>query len=424
MGQYITHFSTRRISQIQSLNYNYFDELLYEYYFLLSQIQKEKEIKLENGEKKKIRAVIPKTVDELDFFLKDENNLIIIPTIEGASSLIDGNSYDIDNFDIDSILENVRTLKNLDFTPFFITLSHHFYNGFCGHAKSLNSNLKKHNIVYRLINQKHRIDEGFNEKGIELVKCLLSIDEYSDCGKRILIDAKHLSIESRKTLYKIIKNHNKNNPNDIIPIIHSHTGYSGISSLDTLYKLNNLVKNLYYESYFFNPMSINITDEEIKIVFKSHGLIGLSLEEKIISGRGIIENSKKYLYNEDNEVLKLFWAKQILRNIVGMAYSLITDSEIKDKENIWNIFAIGSDFDGFIDPVDGFVTSEEFPKLEKFLIRALKSRNDFKKINFGISAEQIIEKIMYRNTYNFLLENLNKQTRKTKQPKMKVGNIE
>jgi len=390
----------------------------------LSQIQKEKEIKLENGEKKKIRAVIPKTVDELDFFLKDENNLIIIPTIEGASSLIDGNSYDIDNFDIDSILENVRTLKNLDFTPFFITLSHHFYNGFCGHAKSLNSNLKKHNIVYRLINQKHRIDEGFNEKGIELVKCLLSIDEYSDCGKRILIDAKHLSIESRKTLYKIIKNHNKNNPNDIIPIIHSHTGYSGISSLDTLYKLNNLVKNLYYESYFFNPMSINITDEEIKIVFKSHGLIGLSLEEKIISGRGIIENSKKYLYNEDNEVLKLFWAKQILRNIVGMAYSLITDSEIKDKENIWNIFAIGSDFDGFIDPVDGFVTSEEFPKLEKFLIRALKSRNDFKKINFGISAEQIIEKIMYRNTYNFLLENLNKQTRKTKQPKMKVGNIE
>lgn len=410
LGQYVTHFSKHRISQIQSSHYNYFDELMYEYYFLLSQIKKEKEIKTNNGEKKKLRAVIPKTAEELKIFLKDENNLIIIPTIEGAASLIDGNYSDIDNFDINSLLADIKTVKKLEFTPFYITFAHHFYNGLCGHSKSLNANQKRQNFIFNIVNQDYKIDEGFNGKGLEAVKCLLSIEEYSNCGKRILIDAKHMSIKSRKTLYEIIEKHNKNHPEDIIPIIHSHTAYSGFPTMDSLEKVNKLAPKLYSDSYLFNPSSINITDEEVKIIFESQGLIGITLEEKIISGRGIIENSKKYLYDKENDLLRLFWAKQILRNIVSMVYSLINNSEIKDKERIWNIFAIGSDFDGFIDPVDAFITSEEFPELEKSLIKALKNRKDLKKISFGMNAEQIVEKIMYKNAYNFLLKNLNKES--------------
>jgi len=401
IGQIVTHFSKRRINQIQNNRYNYFDELLYEYYFLLKQIRNKREI-FKNGQIKNVQAIIPKNIDEFEKYMNDDDAIIIIPTIEGMHSLISGNNIDLEDISSKEIIESIKTLKQLIFPPLFITFAHHFYNGLSGHEKSLNPQNRLQTFLFKLVDQTYKINEDINEVGKDAVLNLLSIQKYKNCGRRILIDAKHMSITSRRTFYKIITEHNKNNPDDIIPIIHSHTAYSGFDSMETLEQISDLDQQFYNDSYLFNPSTINLADEEVRIIFESGGLIGISLEEKLISGKITLNQAKKKYDKKPTDKMRLYWAKQILRNILGMVNAVIEQEDVENKEKIWDIFAIGSDFDGFIDPVDAFVTSEEFPSLEHFLTLALEKHRNFERINFGFTAEEIIKKIMFQNAFDFI----------------------
>ena len=74
----------------------------------------------------------------------------------------------------------------------------------------------------------------------------------------------------------------------------------------------------------------------------------------------------------------------------------------------WDCMAIGSDFDGIIDPLNGFWTSEELPFLADFLERhAYNYMKDAKlKVKKNkIDADEIIERIMSLNGHNFLKTN-------------------
>lgn len=401
LAQIVTHFSQRRISQIQSNKYNYLDELLYEYYFLLKQIRIKKDI-FKDEQLKTVQAIIPKNIEEFEKYINDDDSIIIIPTIEGMHSLINGNNIDLEDISSKEIIESIKMIKNLIFPPLFITFAHHFYNGLSGHTKSLNPQNKLQSFMFKLVDQTYKINEDINEVGKDAILNLLSIGKFKDCGRRILIDAKHMSIPSRRTFYKIITDHNTNNPDDIIPIIHSHTAYSGFDSLETLEQIFDLDQQFYNDSYLFNPSTINLADEEVRIVFESGGLIGISLEEKLISGKITLDQAKKKFDKNATDEMRLYWAKQILRNILGMINAVIEQEDIKNKEKIWDIFAIGSDFDGFIDPVDAFVTSEEFSSLEHFLYLALEKHRNFERINFGLTAEEIIKKIMFQNAIDFI----------------------
>jgi hypothetical protein len=407
LGQIITHFSQHRIKQIMSCKYNYFDELLYEYYFLLKQIKESRAVEI--GNKVEIfNAEIPTDTRSLKKIINKKNTIAIIPVIEGMGALINGNNAKLENITKKEIIESIQTIKKLDHPPFYVTFAHHFYNGLCGHSRSFYSQKKIHNIFIKLIDQNEHINEDFNDIGIEALKCLLSIDDYKDCGPRILVDAKHMSPKSRTTFYKIILEHNKKNPFDKIPIIHSHTAYSGFESLDTLSQMYKLDKEFYQNSYLFNPSTINLADDEVRIIHKTNGLIGIALEEKLISGKLTTDQAKKKFSEAITDEARFFWAKQIMRNILGMVNAVVENSDTINKYKVWDLFAIGSDFDGFIDPVDAFVTAEEFPQLEYFLIEVLKKHRNFDRISFGYTVEQIVEKIMFKNAYNFLLKHFPK----------------
>jgi len=357
-----TKFPIRQINRIQLNSHNYFKELLSEIKFLKDEINKPKIIKI-NGKEQTITAKIPKNKNEFNRFLQDENTLIIIPTIEGTNTLYSGNAKSVKNNNLNELLRNIDSLKK-ELSPFFITFAHHFTNGLCGHAKSLYGDagiISK--IIKKLLNQTDGLEDNINPKGLKIIRKLLALNEFSD-EKRILIDVKHMNEDSRKEFYDIIRNHNSTNPNDKIPIIASHVGYSGQPSLNTFKNICKANSEHPFKNSTgqFNEARINLTDEDVLNIFESDGIIGINLDQRIISNNKVIEEAKKRFNFKNTPELKLFWAKQIGDNIIEMG-KIIIENKVENYKNVWNLFAIGSDFDGFINPVDGyFKNAQEFTK--------------------------------------------------------------
>ncbi len=84
--------------------------------------------------------------------------------------------------------------------------------------------------------------------------------------------------------------------------------------------------------------------------------------------------------------------------------------EVLDNAGLfaWDCMAIGSDFDGIIDPLNSFWTTEEMPFLADFLERHaynyMKSAG-FKLKENNIAADEIIARVMSLNGHNFLKAN-------------------
>lgn len=398
-----TKIPTRQINYIQQKSYNYFKELNEEIKFLLEQI-KEPHTIINDDLTYIYSAKIPKNKAEFNQFLNEARTLIIIPTIEGANALFSGNAQSVNYIKFQELENNINLLKN-KFCPFFITLAHHFDNGLCGHAKSIFGATNFQNFIISIfLNQKNGLENDLNPKGIKVIEKLLAINEFAG-EKRILIDIKHMNTLSRKHFYSIIKSYNLNHQQNKIPIIASHMGYNGHPSFESLNFLCKADSEIPYThtKRRFNEAIINLCDVDILEIFESEGLIGINLDQRIISNEEVVkEAEKKFNFNNTPE-LKSFWAKQIALNIISMA-EVIIKANLENKEKVWNLFSLGSDFDGFINPIDAFITTNDYKELNKYLIIEMKENEFLTKHKFGLSEEQIVEKIMYQNAENFLLK--------------------
>lgn len=398
-----TKFPFTRINQIQKESYNYFNELQKEYSFLKKQTDSPRTIKI-NGKDKEVQAKFPRSKKEFEQFMEQENTMIIIPTIEGANSLISGNGTNMADFNLEQTLHNIQLVKQWSNPPFFITLAHHFFNGICGHVKSIYPKGKIQEFVQKiLIHQAEGIDVGITKNGEIVIKSLLEIGEFKNKNKRILIDTKHMNANARSKFYQIVLQHNEANPDDIIPLIASHSAYSGIKTFAEL-KQQDALDNKYFAQSedYFNQAKINLCDQDIKLIYLTQGIIGVNLDERILSSKKIIDLADGQFNYKQNEELKMFWAEQITRNICSMAKVVLDDAHTKDKHNVWNIFAIGSDYDGFINPVDAFITTNDYSELEKYLVVALEKNVVFTQNNFELTAQQVARKIMFENASDFL----------------------
>ncbi len=418
LTMYATGYKKKYIDYVQSPEYNYFKQFMTERKLLEKAINNPKTLKI-NGQIKQITAKIPQNIDELQQFLSEDNTLIIIPTIEGVSSIFKGNKNVAYNIDIQELKQTIRFLKNSPHTPFFITFSHHFYNGLAGHSVSIFSYNK---IIDKLEDILFQQREGttleLTPEGQDIVKYLLSIGEYKNSGKRILIDIKHMNVRSREKFYQIVLQHNDENPDDKIPIIASHVAYSGQRTFAQLQKIAEKDVDMFLASKGdLDEADINLCDDDVVKIFASEGIIGINLDERILANKKICDQAKEYKNNLPE--MRLFWAKQIVKNITGMGKAIVETPYLTNKSRLWDTFAIGSDFDGFINPVDGFITEMEMDELQDFLAQALALDDFFKKHSFGLTAAQVANKIMFENARNFLLKHYwkhsdNDLTRETK----------
>jgi hypothetical protein len=165
---------------------------------------------------------------------------------------------------------------------------------------------------------------------------------------------------------------------------------------------------------WFNPWTINLNNDDIKAVWETKGLIGLELDQRLLGFNEYLRYCKKYDLEikrkspEFNAALVWNAARYIANECAGIIHS----TKNEKHTNAWSCISIGSDFDGLINPVNGYPTLRYFQELEKQLIKLAKSFLSEPPILLHkyspSSAEELIEGIMTTHGLQFLKTNYQK----------------
>jgi microsomal dipeptidase-like Zn-dependent dipeptidase len=264
---------------------------------------------------------------------------------------------------------------------------------------------------------------------------------------------------ARKQYYDYIADKKKTSGLNI-PVICSHASVGDAPSLDYFInpaKDNKKDKNKNY----FNTSSLSLNDEDIKIIIDSDGIIGIVLHEGRIASKdamkeeiyGIHEHRKEIkraqnkiktvqfelqkdlsdkrkqkLLGKVNEKMREIdqhgnsiregFANMVLANMYKIV-EVYSKHKPANAAKGWDHIGIGSDFDGMINKLDYLGTANEFPELEKLIIKFLKNpqpldkfdpswtKSRLKTLQFGYSAEALAEKIMGKNADEFLRKYFN-----------------
>ncbi len=365
----------KRIDYLQKMP-DYFTDLEMEYNFY-----KQLDGKEMNIEGEKCRYKIVSGFNEIE--MEAENGvktIYVILTIEGANVFNTGLKAMGKITSEKEVLSNIDKVKKWDKPLFFMGLTHHFYNEICGHARSLTS-LSKISA-----DQSEGLDTGFTELGKKVLKKLLD----NKTGRRVLIDVKHMSVQSRNEFYEILKNEYQG---ENIPIIVSHGAVNGLRS-----PKEKVIDN---QATFgkFQEEDINLFDDEIVKIALSGGIFGVQLDERRV---GSVSEIKKTKGNKNRRDMLFYKSRMIWNQIQHIAETL-------DRQNLfgWGIQSIGSDFDGMINPLNGYWTAEQMylleSNLEKHAFNYINSAiatnlQPFNRINPG----EVVDRFMHDNAYNFL----------------------
>ena len=373
MQEVLTGFDAGRIFHLKK-HANYFDDLQQEYEYVF------------NGQGKspdgKYQFALVNNYKELTQALKSDDTLIGILSIEGAHVLGTGSAYDenLSHAELLALLtDNIKTIKNWEVPPFSINLSHHFWNHLCGHATSFKP------PINAVVNQNKGKGKGITDAGWHVIRELLSREN----GRRILIDVKHMSAAGRKEYYNFINNYNKINPADTIPVICSHAGVNGFATIDSSIAENDTgAKN---REHRFHRWSINVSNEEIRIIHQSKGLIGLMMDRGILGGKQTID---KIVAIEDPEKQRQEYCKLFWDNAFQMVKAI-------DDATGWDVIAFGSDFDGTITHMEPYESSAKLPLMQNDMIAYLEKTMYREELWYGFSPKQLVQKIMFDNAMQF-----------------------
>ena len=312
-----------------------------------------------------------------------------------------------------SIHNNIQKIKGLpgpsttndvfrqEHTPFYVTPAH-FYNCFMvGHARSYDRKLSK------IFDQKFGLKKELSGFGREVIEQLLHRDENQ---RRILIDVKHMSWNSRQDYYDLV-DFKRAHEDDPIPIIYSHGAINGMP-----YSRNNERKEFTkHQQGFYSGMSINLYDEDIQRIIGSGGIIGISPHEGRMPGTKALKQLRKLRRDaampasQAQAEAKKIYMQLFMGNILHIV-------RVIGSAHAWNHITLGTDFDGIMDPFDRYPKSDKFEALLHDVLEFLHnpqpldnfpggrsmSVGEIHQLKFGIPPEDIIRKIAYVNLEEFL----------------------
>lgn len=217
--------------------------------------------------------------------------LNILFSIEGVHSLQNVKDKESDSAKAASIIFNFTQLKNnAVYRILFLTLAHLTRQPASVHCHGVR--MRK---LFELFPEIDFLPDpekiGISRLGEEIIRIAYKGRE----SPVILIDVKHMSLVSRKQFYEL----RRQNGWAHLPIIASHMGVTGVSY--TRLRIKEIVpgrnRKACDEIFWwskkglggtkFNPWTINLYDEEIQLILESKGLIGISLDQRII-GEGKI----------------------------------------------------------------------------------------------------------------------------------------
>jgi hypothetical protein len=236
-------------------------------------------------------------------------------------------------------------------------------------------------------------------------------------------------------------------PNGVDPLI-SEKDLPKADSITT----TTIINSISFTLGWFNPWSVNLSDEQIRYICNEGGMIGVMLEDRLL-GRTTMRYRKKSirrdgvkkdenLYHDGAIRRKLdAWNKAngrnldhrmllsvapLWRNLLYMAEKGAggsIDSVTLDKK-VWDHFCIGSDYDGYVNPIDIAPTNAKIPELKNTLISHFDAFIDMYDVaeyksksgvstpsqvfaqRWGISVKEVVAKIFESNLPVFLEEQI------------------
>jgi microsomal dipeptidase-like Zn-dependent dipeptidase len=368
------------------------------------------------------------------------DTIYVVFSVEGCHSLA---STMLSKISKDDVIRNLDDLTS-KIPVLAINLVHMERSSLCNHA-------------YGMQFLKH---EQFKPVGMGLSSDGAKIAEHC-YRKNIMIDVKHMSLMARLQLYNL-----RNSPSFAginQPLICTHAGFTGISMKripEFVYKMNNYPSKGYGVMYLgkpwlscrgtrpsFNTSSINLFDEDIEAILKSGGMIGLSLDKRILGfadpeGHQLANQDtypleveffsmKERQYFQDKEKFSIAFEKgncienlevseagpvnprlgdYHLRHFMAHIIHLIKVAE-KAGININQCLkqvCIGSDFDGIINPVWICDTTDELvyfkERFEKCFV--LFSKDCKVALPNGFNIREFTEDLFYRNGKDFVMRRL------------------
>jgi microsomal dipeptidase-like Zn-dependent dipeptidase len=336
---------------------------------------------------------------QLQRVLGQKNRLAVILSIEGAHCLGQGPltpellaSADYQ----EEILEHVDVLKGIrpmnaegDRLPFpvcVMTLNHFMWNGLSGHAKTFGQ------VEGYLLDQTEGMNTGVTPLGEKVIRRLLDKEN----GRRILVDVKHMGVESRRWYYRHLAE--RRALGDTIPVVATHCGIAGNSWWSIATARNGNDQN---KVSWLHQAPIAMFDEDVHEIFATHGILGLMLDKYRCGGalgNALVDETREGSIQRRQAYIHLLVANMLE----------VVDA-IKCKE-AWDIIALGSDFDGMINAMEPYDQAIKLPTLRDDLISYFEAPEDIfdlfpkrkvQRYMFGLSAEEIVNKVMGGNLLVF-----------------------
>ncbi len=394
-----TEFGKTRINFIQA-HKSYWEDLRMEMDFLLQREGKEVMI---DGQK--VTYMIARSYDDIEVYERTQqlgkNVILFVPTIEGGhvfdqvmNSQEAFNTYPkgvADQF-IPTLLTRVADLRsgghNL-IRPAFITLAHHFWNGLCGHSKSIGT------VVKCVVDQKNGMGEGFFEAGRMVVRELIGarMDPNGNALPIIPIDIKHMSRKSRLDYFDLL---DAEFSGIDVPVLCSHGCVTGLRAPGDRSSTPAAKEGLFITD------DINLYDDEILRIASSAGVFGIQLDERRIGSKQELRKARGNIARRD---ILYSWSKLVWNQIRHIAELLDMNGRFS-----WGIQSLGTDFDGIIDPINGYWTAKSIDNLDDYLLK--HAYNYLKEVkiscpltqeqNRNISPEEVVDRFMTGNALNFL----------------------
>ena len=387
LEDFATELGKPRIDAIQGMT-DYWADLMMEFSFL--QQMHNKPVTIDGH---KFKYVIVNNFGELEAAVAENETIVeqqtndpiiiaVIPCVEGMHVLNCGLDPERSPTNLKAnaelVKQHARDLKNQSNKPWFITFAHHFYNELCGQSLSLRG------VIAKNCDQSVGLQTGFTNLGKEVLNILLDNTD----GKRILVDIKHLSPQGRQEFFAL-----REAKYPGIPVFITHGVANGLPNRNATVSLFPEIGNT------LNSGEINFYDDELLLMARSGGVIGLQLDERRLASDETIKRVKHSFFR--NKIMhyrsELVW-KQI--QYIG---------ELLDNAGLpaWSNICIGSDYDGIVDPINSFWTVEQYPALKSYLERHAFNymQNDasrrLKNLFNKIGSDTIIQNVFQTNAWDF-----------------------
>ena len=292
---------------------------------------------------------------------------------------------------------------------------------------------------------------GITEWGRDVIKELYR--------RGIFVDIKHMGLVTRQNLYDLRKVEGIT-----MPLICSHAGVTGISVRERLgyfyheppedegavWKMQFLKKWGHVKDTAYNMSSIGLYDEDILQVIQSKGMIGVSLDQRILGfpadeplryKEGIYPTDLDYISRqeaieffmnrppdqcqpgeEDNDVVMNFddaqnqnegdtvdlHARYFLNQVLHILYVAKHNPGTLTVEDTAKRICIGSDLDGLINPIDCCTNVAGYEGFKQQLLSIMSKKSFWRGTGFSykeLDPASLLEGIFFTNAFNFLEEN-------------------